>query len=78
MAWWYKNAITWFSGGNYGIFAEKDCDADLIVSFWLTYKIDQKILDQQAERVFELWEGLESKAFYIGLPERIAILKFQI
>ena len=35
VAWWDKKAVTWFAGDNYKIVADKDCDANLIISFCL-------------------------------------------
>ena len=35
VAWWDKEAVTWFNGDNYKIIADKDCDKLLIISFCL-------------------------------------------
>jgi hypothetical protein len=35
VAWWDKNAVSWFSGDNYKITADKDCDVALIIFFCL-------------------------------------------
>ena len=35
VAWWDKQAVTWFAGDNYKIIADRDCDVDLIVTFCL-------------------------------------------
>ncbi len=35
VAWWDKDAVSWFNGDNYRIIADKDCDMELIVSFCL-------------------------------------------
>lgn len=35
IAWWDKEAVTWFAGDNYKIIADSDCDVDLIISFCL-------------------------------------------
>lgn len=35
VAWWDKQAVSWFAGDNYKITADKDCDVDLIISFCL-------------------------------------------
>jgi uncharacterized protein YxjI len=35
IAWWDKEAVTWFKGDNYKIIADKDCDKLLIISFCL-------------------------------------------
>ncbi len=35
VAWWNKKAVTWFDGDNYNMLADKDCDANLLISFCL-------------------------------------------
>ncbi|MFT3933583.1 MAG: hypothetical protein QM726_08220 [Chitinophagaceae bacterium] len=35
VAWWDKNAVSWFNGDNYKIIADRDCDKILIISFCL-------------------------------------------
>ena len=35
VAWWDKEAVTWFAGDNYKIIADKDCNVNLLVSFCL-------------------------------------------
>jgi hypothetical protein len=35
VAWWDKEAVSWFDGDNYKILADIDCDLDLIISFCL-------------------------------------------
>lgn len=35
VAWWDKDAVTWFNGDNYKIIADKDSDYELIISFCL-------------------------------------------
>ncbi len=35
IAWWDKKAVSWFAGDNYKIIADKDCDAELLISFCL-------------------------------------------
>jgi uncharacterized protein YxjI len=35
VAWWAKQAVTWFAGDNYKITADKDRDLDLIIAFCL-------------------------------------------
>ena len=35
IAWWDKNAVTWFVGDNYKIIADKGSDIDLLISFCL-------------------------------------------
>ena len=40
IAWWDKNAVVWFEGDNYKIVADKDIDAELLISFCLA--VDNK------------------------------------
>jgi uncharacterized protein YxjI len=35
IAWWDKEAVTWFEGDNYKIFADKYCNCELIIAFCL-------------------------------------------
>lgn len=35
IAWWDKEAVTWFNGDNYKIIADKDCDCELLMAFCL-------------------------------------------
>jgi uncharacterized protein YxjI len=35
VAWWDKQAVSWFNGDNYKIVADRDCDYELIISFCL-------------------------------------------
>ena len=35
IAWWTKEAVTWFGGDNYKIIADNNCDYNLIISFCL-------------------------------------------
>jgi uncharacterized protein YxjI len=35
VAWWNKNAVAWFNGDNYKIFADNNCDVNLLISFCL-------------------------------------------
>lgn len=35
VAWWNKNAVSWFAGDNYKIIADKDSDVELLISFCL-------------------------------------------
>ena len=35
VAWWEKEAVTWFAGDNYTIIADNDCNIELIISFCL-------------------------------------------
>jgi hypothetical protein len=35
IAWWDKNAVTWFDGDNYKIIADRDCAPELLISFCL-------------------------------------------
>jgi len=35
IAWWDKNAVSWFAGDNYKIILDKDADIDLLISFCL-------------------------------------------
>jgi hypothetical protein len=35
IAWWDKNAVSWFAGDNYKIVTDKDADVDLLISFCL-------------------------------------------
>jgi hypothetical protein len=35
IAWWDKQAVTWFNGDNYKLLADNDCDYELIISFCL-------------------------------------------
>jgi uncharacterized protein YxjI len=35
VAWWDKQAVSWFNGDNYRIVSDKDCDKNLIISFCL-------------------------------------------
>jgi uncharacterized protein YxjI len=35
VAWWEKEAVSWFEGDNYTITADHDCDVDLIIAFCL-------------------------------------------
>ena len=35
VAWWDKEAVTWFEGDNYKIIADNDCDVDLVIAFCL-------------------------------------------
>jgi uncharacterized protein YxjI len=44
IAWWNKQAVTWFAGDNYKIIANKDCDVELIIAFCLI--IDNYLSDK--------------------------------
>jgi hypothetical protein len=35
IAWWNKNAVSWFAGDNYKIISDADADIDLLISFCL-------------------------------------------
>jgi uncharacterized protein YxjI len=35
VAWWEKEAVSWFEGDNYAITADNDCNAELIIAFCL-------------------------------------------
>jgi len=35
IAWWDKEAVSWFAGDNYKIIADRDADIDLLISFCL-------------------------------------------
>jgi hypothetical protein len=35
VAWWEKEAVSWFDGDNYTITADNDCHAELIIAFCL-------------------------------------------
>lgn len=35
IAWWDKEAVTWFDGDNYTIHADRDCNAELVIAFCL-------------------------------------------
>jgi len=35
VAWWEKNAVSWFEGDNYVITADNDCHVELIIAFCL-------------------------------------------
>ena len=35
VAWWTKHAVSWFSGDNYKIIADRNCDYNLLISFCL-------------------------------------------
>jgi len=35
VAWWTKQAVSWFSGDNYKIIADNNCNYNLIIAFCL-------------------------------------------
>jgi hypothetical protein len=35
VAWWTKQAVSWFNGDNYKIIADRNCDYNLVISFCL-------------------------------------------
>ena len=35
VAWWEKEAVSWFDGDNYSIIADNDCNIELIIAFCL-------------------------------------------
>ncbi len=69
IAWWDKNAVSWFAGDNYKIISDKDADSNLLISFCLIvdnfasdshdgnmFTIDLGNIGPQARKSDPLWE----------------------
>ena len=67
VAWWDKEAVTWFEGDNYSINANNDIDRDLIISFCLLMDNDTSKEHNGNTVTFDFGNlGFQSKAFDVN------------